>query len=884
MEDAHSFVVDFDSIRGQGFFAVFDGHAGKHAAEWCGAHFHEYLLDSLHSTPNDPIPDVLNETFHAVDDALSRMCEESDGKIHSGCTAVTAFLRIEDEKGLQPFAPTPPSPVADSPESSQSLQVTVDGEGATDTTADDNASKSSSDSKDSSTKKKSSRFRRAIQSISGSILSSASSSSQEQSRPTPVDSVPLTIPPSNTRRVLYSANAGDARGVLCRAGRAVRLTYDHKGSDKQEAKRITDAGGFVMSGRVNGVLAVTRSLGDSSMKEFVVGAPYTTETELCDEDEFVILACDGLWDVIGDQGAVDLVRDTFDAQAASEKLMKHALEHHTTDNLYFFLNQLMYEPTPSAPYPGPTPGYAQQYYPPPQNSYGDIKDPYEGERFKPKKRINDPIFLILFVLQFVGFAVLSAIALKTWVSSGGLGGGIGKSGGQTGAAVTLNRYSPTLTIVKLLLTVLRCLRAAIYLLLLVTAAAMLLSVAYLMLTRAFTRTIMHITLVLTIALNIGICIYYWITKYYSGAIIFTIIAVLSLLSYFGFRSRIPLASLLLQVVMDISKHHKSVYVVAFTALFLQAALSVYVSTTFFTYALLTNGRIFSSWFTFTAIATYSKWTPGNPSCATSGCSSGKVAGLIFFETFSYLWTSGVIANVSLATLAGGPYGGWYYFGPRGFGQMPPHPTLSSFGRASTLSLGSIAFGSLIVAILDLLRLILNAIQHNANAEGHPVEACLACCAACCVGIIQSLVEYFNRYAYIEIALYGKPYIAAAKDTWRLFKDRGIDALVNDSLVGMTLMWGGYAIGLLSVLFSYLYLRFTAPSYNADGQYTAPLLLFSFVIGFTCSNTMSSAIEAGVSTIFVGLGEDPQVLAIRAPELFNMIADTYPDVTRGVPRP
>lgn len=44
MEDAHSFVVDFDSIRGQGFFAVFDGHAGKHAAEWCGSHFHEVTV------------------------------------------------------------------------------------------------------------------------------------------------------------------------------------------------------------------------------------------------------------------------------------------------------------------------------------------------------------------------------------------------------------------------------------------------------------------------------------------------------------------------------------------------------------------------------------------------------------------------------------------------------------------------------------------------------------------------------------------------------------------------------------------------------------------------------------------------------------------------
>lgn len=41
MEDAHSFVVDFDNVRGQGYFGLFDGHAGKHAAEWCGQHFHE---------------------------------------------------------------------------------------------------------------------------------------------------------------------------------------------------------------------------------------------------------------------------------------------------------------------------------------------------------------------------------------------------------------------------------------------------------------------------------------------------------------------------------------------------------------------------------------------------------------------------------------------------------------------------------------------------------------------------------------------------------------------------------------------------------------------------------------------------------------------------
>lgn len=509
-----------------------------------------------------------------------------------------------------------------------------------------------------------------------------------------------------------------------------------------------------------------------------------------------------------------------------------------------------------APYPGPTPNYPQSY--PPTNPYeqngplsqvyaNDSKTPYDEGRFQPKKRINDPIFLILFILTVLGFAALSGIALNGWISNGGLGGGLGRQGAQTGTAVTLNR-------------------SAVYLLLLITAAAVLLSAIYLMLARAFTRILMHVTLVLSILLNVGICIYYWITRYYSGAIIFTIIALFSILAYWGYRARIPLAALLLQVVMDVSKHHLSVYVVAFTALLVQAAFGV--------------------WYVFTVIATYAEWTPSSPACnAQTSCSSGKVAGLIFFETFAFLWASQVIGNVALATLAGGPYGCWYYFGPKGSygGEMPKSPTVSAFGRASTLSLGSIAFGSLIVTLLDLLRLILEAVRNSASQDDNPIGACLACCAACFVGCIQNLVEYFNRYAYIEIALYGKAYIPAAKDTWRLFKDRGIDALVNDSLVGMTLTWGAYVIGLLSSLFAYLYLRFTSPSYNADGQYTAPLLLFSFLVGLQCSLTMSSAIEAGVSTIFVGLGEDPQVLQSRAPELFGMIASHYPHVVQGVPR-
>lgn len=320
MEDAHSFVVDYAGVRGQGFFAIFDGHAGKHAAEWCGGHFHEFLLDALRTAPERSIPDTLNEAFHNVDLRLSKMSEDSEGKIHSGCTAVTAFLRIEDADGKQSFLPAIPDLDAiDSPEE--------DPESANNSGNEKAKSKKSNNG--------GSKIKRALKSLSGSGLLTPRSMS-----PTGGDSgtqyangVTVIVPPAGSRRVLYSANAGDARGVLCRGGKAVRLTYDHKGSDKQEAKRITDAGGFVMGGRVNGVLAVTRSLGDSSMKEFVVGSPYTTETELCEDDELLILACDGLWDVAGDQQAVDLVRDVQDAQEASEKLLTYALNKSTTDNV-----------------------------------------------------------------------------------------------------------------------------------------------------------------------------------------------------------------------------------------------------------------------------------------------------------------------------------------------------------------------------------------------------------------------------------------------------------------------------------------------------------------------------------------------------------------------
>jgi protein phosphatase PTC1 len=261
----------------------------------------QYFLEAINANPEFGIPDTYSQAFHNVDRTLSKISEDSEGKIHSGCTAVTAFLRIEDPYGKQSFITTRggPSDSFAAPESNADVE------------SDDSVSangESTASQAGGSSKSPQSRLKKALKRLSRSSGGRSSSSTPRSQSPLTTRTDPsgtnglslnpqLPPPVQALRRVLYVANAGDARGVLCRGGKALRLTYDHKGTDKQEAKRIMDSGGFVMSGRVNGVLAVTRSLGDSSMKEFVVGAPYTTETELTDDDELLILACDGVRDI-----------------------------------------------------------------------------------------------------------------------------------------------------------------------------------------------------------------------------------------------------------------------------------------------------------------------------------------------------------------------------------------------------------------------------------------------------------------------------------------------------------------------------------------------------------------------------------------------------------
>lgn len=190
----------------------------------------------------------------------------------------------------------------------------------------------------------------------------------------------------------------------------------------------------------------------------------------------------------------------------------------------------------------------------------------------------------------------------------------------------------------------------------------------------------------------------------------------------------------------------------------------------------------------------------------------------------------------------------------------------------TYSFGSISFGSLIVALINMLRQAVSIAQQQEAQSGNIAASIAFCVLGCFIGILDWAVQFINRYAFSYIALYGKAYIPAAKDTWkyvtpllsmstllpasnriidtvhRMMKDRGIDALVNDCLIGPVLTMGSTASAFLCTFLAYLYLKFTDPAYNSGGKFTPVIMAYAFLIGLQVAQIFLTPIGSGVEFV------------------------------------
>jgi serine/threonine protein phosphatase PrpC len=145
---------------------------------------------------------------------------------------------------------------------------------------------------------------------------------------------------------IYCANVGDTRCTLFTPSKIERLTYDHRADDISEKERIYTNGGMVVRGRVMGRLMLSRSFGDFELRKFgVVPNPYIYRKELEEneeENQFLIIACDGIWDVLNEEGIqqciINICNDKNHLQknvtsTICDELIRSALAEGAWDNL-----------------------------------------------------------------------------------------------------------------------------------------------------------------------------------------------------------------------------------------------------------------------------------------------------------------------------------------------------------------------------------------------------------------------------------------------------------------------------------------------------------------------------------------------------------------------
>ncbi|MCO5597915.1 hypothetical protein L7F22_052000 [Adiantum nelumboides] len=186
------------------------------------------------------------------------------------------------------------------------------------------------------------------------------------------------------------------------------------------------------------------------------------------------------------------------------------------------------------------------------------------------------------------------------------------------------------------------------------------------------------------------------------------------------------------------------------------------------------------------------WSFGVSGVVASNIADGGRWWLLVIFSVSLFWTGAVFCNVvhvivaGLVTLV-------LIHGGRTSPTMPPKPLLRSFKHSVTTSLGSVCYGSLFTAAIRTMRWGIRGMRSLIERN-----ECLLCCVNFLFNLVETLVRFFNKYAYVQVAITGKGFNHSACDAWELFQSTGIEALVaydcSGAILLMTVILGGLLTG------------------------------------------------------------------------------------------
>lgn len=193
----------------------------------------------------------------------------------------------------------------------------------------------------------------------------------------------------------------------------------------------------------------------------------------------------------------------------------------------------------------------------------------------------------------------------------------------------------------------------------------------------------------------------------------------------------------------------------------------------------------------------------------------------FFCIFSYFWTVQVILNVLLCIMSGATYNRFFKLGDL---------TVKYTFVSLTTSFGSICFGSLIIAVIQVLRFIASQSDNEENFIASFFGAILKGL----LYFLEDLLDFLNLYAFSHVTMYGKSYVSAAKDSWKMILDQSMEEVVGNDITTSTI--DSFMLLIYAILFMLIEVDlkiklcgipiFAALSHMLRGGYIATIVCYS----------------------------------------------------------
>ncbi|XP_078120604.1 choline transporter-like protein 2 isoform X2 [Sander vitreus] len=253
----------------------------------------------------------------------------------------------------------------------------------------------------------------------------------------------------------------------------------------------------------------------------------------------------------------------------------------------------------------------------------------------------------------------------------------------------------------------------------------------------------------------------------------------------------------------------------------------------------------------------------------------------FYNVFLFFWCANFVTALGQVTLSGAFAS--YYWAFKKPDDIPSYPIFSSLGRALRYHTGSLAFGSLILSIVQVIRVLLEYLDQKLKGAQNKFAKFMLSCMKCCFWCLEKCIKFLNRNAYIMIAIYGKSFCPSARDAFFLLMRNIIRVAVLDKVTDFLLFLGKLLIVGIVGIFSFFFfsgriraIEDAAPSLN---YYWVPIL--TVVVGsYLIAHGFFSVYTMCVDTLFLCFCEDlerndgsPERPYYMSPELHEILSKT-----------